>query len=377
MNAPQFQTAQPEADFPIETATNFENGNEFLVFTPRKKESYLRRIGGGSLTLSLALHAVLILVAFFLVKFAVEQKQPEPPDFLPGGGGGGKSNQAKMDTKRRSVSMSSPKSRIVSVSPNSTITLPEVPMTNLSASMTGFAMPTGGGVGNGDGGINGSGRGGKMGNGFGLGNGPGSGAGFVAMFGKKLDSRRLAVVLDVSRSMHPFIPVVVKEANKISGGCPVMMFYGCGLQTPKDRSIERNKPDKADGRNFENFWRTTFGMAGKPMDKDDPLPTKEVFDVFNDRKDTYYYEKIGNYTWLALTANEVRSADAIYWFADFKDPVDQEQLEELAKTLIKRKQKLYVHASGDSPRSLNMVEDIVVKPTGGQVLKIDIKPAAK
>ncbi len=348
--------------------------HEFPVFTPRKKESYLRRLGGGSLTLSLLVHAILILVAFFLVKFAVEQKKEEVVDFLPGGGGGGKSNQAKVSAKRKSVSMNSPVSRIVSVSPTSTVTLPDVPTSNMSASLSGFAMPSAGGMGGGEGGLNGSGKGGLMGNGFGKGVGPGVGAAFVAMFGKKLDSRRLAVVLDVSKSMHPFIPTVVKEANKISGGCPIMMFYGCGLQTPKDRSIERKRSDKASGRDFEEFWNVTFGAAGAKRDRNGPMPNEEVFKVFDGRRDTYYYEKFGGYAWLALTANEVKDADAIYWFADFKDAVDREQLVELAKTMIKRQQKLYVHASGDAPKSLSLVEELVVKPTGGQVLKIDIKP---
>jgi hypothetical protein len=184
------------------------------------------------------------------------------------------------------------------------------------------------------------------------------------------------VVLDVSKSMHPFIPTVVKEANKISGGCPIVMFYGCGLTEPKDNSIKRKRSEKAAGRDFEQFWRVTFGAVAD-KDKKTPVPTKEVFDVFNDRRDTFYFEKIGNYAWLALTSNELNDADAIYWFADFKDPVDKEQLEDMAKTMLKRRQKLYVHASGDDPKSLSMVEEIVVKPTGGQVLKIDIKPVKK
>ena len=370
-NTPSNQEFNPfaESEFSDSSAPQ-----EFTVFTPRKKEAFLRRLGGGSLTLSLVIHALLILVALFLVKFVVDQKKEEVVDFLPGGGGGGKSNQAKVAAKRKSVSMNAPKSRIVSTSTTSTVTLPDVPNASMSASMSGFAMPSAGGMGGGEGGLNGSGKGGLMGNGYGRGVGPGSGAGFVAMFGKKLDSRRLAVVLDVSKSMHPFLPTVVKEANKISGGCPIMMFYGCGMQTPKDRNIERKRSDKAAGRDFEEFWSVTFGKGGK-REKGDPMPNEEVFKVFDGRKDTYFYEKFGGYAWLALSANEVSQADAVYWFADFKDPVDRVELEELAKTMLKRRQKLYVHASGDDPKSLSLVEELVVKPTGGEVLKINIKAA--
>ncbi len=366
----------PENGFPEADQDQFADALEFQVYAPRQKESYLRRIGGGSLTMSLLVHAVLILIAFFLVKFAVDQKKEEVVDFLPGGGGGGKSNQAKMASHRKSVSMSVPKTRIVSTSSTAAVTLPDVPMENTNSSLSGFAMPSAGGMGGGEGGLKGSGKGGLMGSGFGTGVGPGHGAGFVSMFGKKLDSRRLAVVLDVSKSMHPFIPTVVKEANKISGGCPIVMFYGCGLTESKDTSIERKRSEKAAGKDFERFWRVTFGTVAD-KDKKDTLPTKDVFDVFNDRRDTFYFEKIGNYAWLALTSKELDNADAIYWFADFKDPVDKGQLEDLAKTMLKRRQKLYVHASGNDPKSLSLVEEIVVKPTGGQVLKIDIKPVKK
>ena len=366
----------PDQGFLEAGQDQFAEGNEFMVYAPRKKESYLRRIGGGSLTLSILIHVILILVALFIIKFAADQKKEEVVDFLPGGGGGGKSNQAKVASKRKSVSMSVPKSRIVSTSSTATVTLPDVPMDTTTTGISGFAMPSAGGMGGGEGGLKGSGKGGLMGSGFGTGVGPGRGAGFVSMFGKKLDSRRLAVVLDVSKSMHPFIPTVVKEANKISGGCPIVMFYGCGLTQPKDTNVKRQRSEKASGRDFEQFWRVTFGGAAD-KDKKDPLPTKEVFDVFNDRRDTFFFEKIGNYAWLALTSKELGNADAIYWFADFKDPVDKEQLEDLAKTMLQRRQKLYVHASGNDPKSLSLVEEIVVKPTGGQVLKIDIKPVKK
>jgi hypothetical protein len=272
--------------------------------------------------------------------------------------------------------MSQPKSRIAANVSTSNVTLPDVQSTSLNASMSGFAMPSGGGVGGGEGGLNGSGRGGLLGNGRGTGVGPGTGVGFVAMFGKKLDARRLGVVLDVSGSMHPHLPMVVKEANKISGGCPIVMFPGCGAQNPKDRNVSRLREEDTNGRNFDNFWRTNFTPKGMKPSDDSEMPSKETYSVFNKRKDTYFFEKSGTgNAWVALVSDKLRGADALYWFCDFQDAVDKEQLEEIRDTLIKRKQKLYVHASGNNPRSLKMVEEYLVKPTGGEVLKIELKPA--
>lgn len=157
----------------------FGEGQEFATYTPRKKEPYWKRIGGGSLGLSVLIHVLFILIAYFLIKFTLEKKKEEVVDFLPGGGGGGKSSEAKLANKRKSVSMSTPKSRIAANVSTSTVTLPDVQTTSMDTSISGFAMPAAGGVGGGEGGLRGKGKGGMLGDGFGKGVGPGNGIGFV------------------------------------------------------------------------------------------------------------------------------------------------------------------------------------------------------
>lgn len=165
------------------------HGMEFTTYTPRKKEPYWKRIGGGSLTLSVLVHVILILIAMFIIKFVVSSKKEEPVDFLPGGGGGGKSTQAKLASKRRAVTMSTPKSRIAANVANSAVTLPDVQSITTDTSMTGFAVPTAGGVGGGEGGLRGKGKGGLMGDGFGKGVGPGHGIGFVGRLPEIMQAR--------------------------------------------------------------------------------------------------------------------------------------------------------------------------------------------
>ena len=154
-------------------------GQEFATYAPRKKEPYWKRIGGGSLAMSLLVHIIFILIALFLIKFVVDRKKEEAVDFLPGGGGGGKSSQAKASVQRKSVSMSQPKSRIAAKVSTSNVTLKDIQPNTLDTSMTGFAMPTAGGVGGGEGGLRGKGKGGGLGDGVGKGVGPGNGIGFV------------------------------------------------------------------------------------------------------------------------------------------------------------------------------------------------------
>ena len=136
-----------------------------------------KKIGGGSLTLSIAIHAGLLLVAGLIVFTTVTQKQV---DFLPGGGTqqgqqASQDLQHKVQQKKRStLNKSVPKQRIVSTSQNAAISLPEAPpdmldVPDVSSMMGGGAMG-GGGFGTGG-----------AGGGFGSGMGMGGAAGFVSL----------------------------------------------------------------------------------------------------------------------------------------------------------------------------------------------------
>ena len=71
---------------------------------------------------------------------------------------------------------------------------------------------------------------------------------------------------------------------------------------------------------------------------------------------------------VAPFSKEVADADTIYWFADFMDKDDAEQMETVLKKLKSRKQKLYIHASVRG-RSFEQVRDALVMPSGGEVIE--------
>jgi len=137
-----------------------------------------KKIGGGSLTLSLAIHAGIVLLAGIVVLTA-QAIQPQV-DFLPGGGTqAGKDASAdmqhKVQQKKRSViSKAMPMKKIVSTSTNADIALPEAPPDMLDvpdvSSMLGGGAMAGGGFGKG-------GSGGGFGNGMGI----GGASGFVSL----------------------------------------------------------------------------------------------------------------------------------------------------------------------------------------------------
>lgn len=94
-----------------------------------------RQIGGGGLTLSLMVHAGLIVLAGFIV--VVAQSGETPVDFLPGGGTS-RGAQASSDLKhkvqqkqRKSLSKAMPKQRLQSTSMNAEVVLPDLPVDSL------------------------------------------------------------------------------------------------------------------------------------------------------------------------------------------------------------------------------------------------------
>ncbi|MGA0132760.1 MAG: hypothetical protein ACO3ND_00155 [Opitutales bacterium] len=150
------------------------------VLSARARRSIWRRLGGEGLTISLAVHLLLILLAAFWVVATVTTAAKRDPDtFATGAGGGNGGERNTMDrhkTKPRNIkAVTKTPTRITSKSPSSSLAvaaLPAAPMSPISGGLLsgsgskGFGGGAGGGIGSGLGG----GRGGRN---------------FVSMFGAR------------------------------------------------------------------------------------------------------------------------------------------------------------------------------------------------
>lgn len=141
---------------------------------------YWRKIGGGSLTVSLLIHAGILGAAYFIVQTIVTDPKV---DFLPGGGGkkgdaSAQLSQQVQQKKRSALNKNVPMRKVVSNSLNAAISLPDVPMDTIDMPEMSSTM----------GGMSGSGGFGSAGGGGGFGKGQGLGgmSGFVGKtaFGK-------------------------------------------------------------------------------------------------------------------------------------------------------------------------------------------------
>ncbi len=135
---------------------------------PNLLVSYWRKVGGGSLALSLLIHVGILVIAYFMVQTIVQEKKV---DFLPGGGSkAGQDASASLNTqvqkkKQSALNKSMLVKRVVTQSNMAAISLPDAPMDSLD--MPQSSSPMGGGMSGG--GFGGMGSGGGSGNGIGMG----------------------------------------------------------------------------------------------------------------------------------------------------------------------------------------------------------------
>lgn len=340
-------------------------------------------IGGGSLTLSIAIHVGLLLLAGTII--LVQQMEEKQVDFLPGGGTQ-QGAEASSDLaervqikKQQKLNKKTPMARVVSTSIDAELTLPDVPLDMIS-------LPDMGSLGGGKLGSGGFGSGGT-GGGFGNGHGTGGMGGMtfkpIMMFGMEMKNvRKIAVVMDVSRSMTRYLPIVVKELDRVAKGSNVVLYFGCGVTTPKGKTKLDDKPILTSDDRFDAYWQLWQGktplntpiadVKALKYDPAKPMPLEDIYKLMKGRPNTWYIDFNGiTYAQGALMSNEVKEADAIYWFADFQDRADANMMADVVKRMKARKQKLYIHATIQG-RNFDVIKEGIVIPTGGEVVDVEL-----
>lgn len=342
--------------------------------TSRKRR---RLFSPSFLAISLAVHIILgSLAGYWVVQTITAKRKLQFQDGPPTANVSKRALEHKVSMQKKKNAGGAPaQAKRISVAGfASQVTLPEMPsMPSTSQAMMGRMGGMGGA---------GFGTGLGFGNGSGMGmGGAGSGGGLV-MFGVNLkNTRKIAVVMDVSRSMTNFLPVVTKELDKVAKDSPLVLFFGCGLvKVPPDADTKARAT--SDDR-FRRFWQVGQGRipVGEMIknyrnlkyNPGAPMPLENIYNLMRNRKNTYYVEISGiQNSSSALLSPEVANADTIYWFSDFQDKVDLDHMQDILMRLKGRKQKLYIHASVRG-KSFVKVRDRLVIPTGGEVVETKAK----
>ena len=326
--------------------------------------------GGASLSLSVGIHLLILGVGGFLVVSSAMREREI--DFLPGGTKQGQAASQDLEHKIQQkkqpwLKKKVPLQKIAVANAISEIVLPdEVPdLLDLPSSSNMLSSKLGA-----------SGLG--SGNGFGKGMGLGGKGGMVfqplSMFGREIKAKKLALVLDVSSSMAPYLPRVIEELDKVARGSIVVLFPGCGLEPPPGGGLSGDDVYRTNSAEFERFWRSggmsSLADARKFKFKaGDAIPSESIYMLLSKRPQTFFVHYVGvGYAWTALLSEQVRTADALYWFSDFQDDADFQQIEIVRENLLRRKQKLYIQPYTHG-RAFDLVRSQLVEPTGGEVIE--------
>lgn len=300
------------------------------------------------------LHVILLMIGAIWV-FQVIYEPEKKVDFLPGNGKAGGAERGPQyqvqQKKRAQITPATNVKRVFAEGATATYAIPE--QGDTFGEMSTLSSLGSGGMSGGLGGTGG-------GKGFGRGAGGGAGTASLQptmMFGLKLENaEKLAVVMDVSRSMTPYLPVVAKELDKLPGRGPLILYFGCGLATPPSKLKLDDKVRLANGPAFARFWQLWQGKTSLKLTPDEreklkydpkaPMPLEKIYKQMSDRLDTYFIDFNGiYYAQTALMCDELKDADTIYWFADFMDKADAQEMKRVLSKLKSRKQKLYLHAT--------------------------------
>ncbi len=144
----------------------------------RRKIGFWSRIGGGSLTIAILVHVILLIAGAFII-FQYIQPTEKTVDFMPpggGGGGGGSERGLEHEVKKKQRAQIIPSSNVKRVFAEGAVSNFSIPDPGDSfGEMSSLSSISGGGL---SGGFGGAGTGDGLGNGTGGGKGDGKGLGF-------------------------------------------------------------------------------------------------------------------------------------------------------------------------------------------------------
>jgi len=285
------------------------------------KRTFWQRIGASGLSVSLAIHVLLVFIAAaFVVSTVTDNAKKDPNTFATGAGGGSggervKSTERKVKPKNVK-SLAKTTTRITSKSASASIALPDMPNSASASSMISGAMAGGASKG----------FGGGAGGGIGTGKGMGSGGGknFVArpVMGANIFSQRLAVYFDASASMLPYLDRVEAEIRDKFPDADVYLSNGVFVDVHDNEVVG--------GEKFKGtpFLNRPTGGGSKKNAKGEVVSTETNINKLTTAGRAIYKKYASNFKtgsvggWLDILKDD-RTYDALIIFSDFQDGVRQ------------------------------------------------------
>jgi hypothetical protein len=182
------------------------------------------------------------------------------------------------------------------------------------------------------------------------------------IYGTKMSSSRLGVLLDNSPSMRPYLDAVRGEIKKSFPSAQFREAADSGLHLPRRRPLDKND------QIFGDAW--FYGeMPASGVNPFDPKwHQNKIYERFEPHIQQVYLERNGLPALIALI--RLQEVDTIYWFSDFEDDIDPRALQILKDAIADTKVKFYVHSSKRRPKK-ELIK--IIEASGGEVIRKRIR----
>ncbi len=217
----------------------------------------------------------------------------------------------------------------------------------------------------------------------GTGTGTGTGCGTVKgtgramkgagkLFGVETKAAKLGVIIDASKSTIPFLEMIMQEVEANFNGAIVIFVNGCGM-----KDWEKVKEELArSGKTKENVVVPKVVTFNNPEVEKSPAINRggmkktapKFYEMMRVRPNTFLVTGLvpSGPTKLAFDYLEQAKVGAVYWLADFKDGIELETSDAVAKSLKKQGIQLYLHPlNGD----IGQAEDFKKKSSAQLITK--------
>ncbi|MEM6822900.1 MAG: hypothetical protein AAF558_13290, partial [Verrucomicrobiota bacterium] len=213
------------------------------------------------------------------------------------------------------------------------------------------------------------------------------------VFGQQIEASELGVLLDISNSTHEFIHIAVKEINKNFPEATIVLGPGCGIYSRNSGQVLEAQVSETQYWKMKNVEWNAKQWDLKQTGLNQHLFLRKLLSENKTFKRLYKKAKRQNRMYVlnglnrngegfGATVNTVRTAhigleflmererDAVYWFADFADPMEESKRKGLIAAFKEREIKVYQHCIGPLPADHRRL--VFSTETGGELIHKDL-----
>lgn len=192
----------------------------------------------------------------------------------------------------------------------------------------------------------------------------------MTLFGQKMETEKLGVILDVSGSMAEYLPDVIREVDKNFRNTPIVYVTNALIQKSRSETeLIEIVPDEVipyyedtEHRRHTPYWFLWHDLPRKAPQR----YVDRLIQIFKTRKNSFLAYGGHNRVGKAIDYLSASGVESIYIFSDFEDYVEETILDDIGKHLGRKKIKGFLQPAETESPNLSLVDRYIAKRTFGR-----------